>query len=173
MSLAPDYAEPLLAWRTWRVARREGALALQSVVMRSVWAAGRPMNAECLHGPSLLARLRRRPHHQAPETRCECGIYGASLTQAVPYLAETPCSGVGRVLGLVALWGVVIECERGYRASCAYPSRIYVPSDASHDPTLDAAALAEALETYGVPVELVPADCRHAATALGATASAA
>jgi hypothetical protein len=141
--------------------------------MRSVWAPGRPMIAECMHGPSLLERLGQRPRHEAPENRCECGIYGASLEQAMPYLAETPCSGVGRVLGLVALWGVVIECERGYRASCAYPSRLYVPSDASYDPTLDAAAIAERLAPSGVPVELVPADCRHTAVALGASAPAA
>lgn len=168
MIQAPDYAEALLAWRIWRVARAGDGFALTSIIQRTAWPAGRSLTAECLRCPSLLARLRRRPRHEAPETRCECGIYGASLEQVSPYLAETPRTGVGRVLGLVSLWGTVVECERGYRASCAYPARIYVPVDASNDPDFDALTIAAGLERYGVPTELVEADCRRALRQLAA-----
>ena len=56
--------------------------------------------------------------------------------------------------GRVLLWGTVVECRQGWRASHAYPERIYVHSGA-HDSLLDGEQLAWALTAYGVPVELV------------------
>jgi hypothetical protein len=171
VTAAPDYAEALLDWRSWRIVRRGDGLALTSAVQRTVWPAQRTLTAECLRSPSLIARVRRRPHHQAPDLHCQCGIYGATLTQAGSYLGDTPGMELGRVLGLVALWGLVIECERGYRASSAYPSRLYVPADAVRE--LDAQAIASGLACYQVPVEPIAADWRHAVQALAELAPAA
>lgn len=82
----------------------------------------------------------------------------------------------GRVLGQVHLCGTVIECERGFRAGHAYPSRIYVPVEQSDAPahrrngaTCD--ELVHGLADYGVPVELVPGGRLDAIEALRQTAS--
>jgi len=55
----------------------------------------------------------------------------------------------------VLLWGTVVECKLGWRASHAYPERIYVRSGAQDSPLLEGEKLAWALTAYGVPVELV------------------
>jgi hypothetical protein len=60
------------------------------------------------------------------------------------------------VVGEVSLWGTVIECEHGYRASLAYPRRIYVPSDGAH---WDWEKVADDLSAYRVPVEPLPVGC--------------
>ena len=64
---------------------------------------------------------------------------------------------VPRVVGLVSLWGSVVECEHGWRASHAYPAAIYVPSfsSAAGDPAPE--EIAAALAAYHVPVEIVTA----------------
>ena len=63
------------------------------------------------------------------------------------------------MIGTVSLWGRVVECTRGWRASRAYPSRIYVPqrpapywlrAERSEE-------IALGLTDYGVPVELLDA----------------
>jgi hypothetical protein len=65
------------------------------------------------------------------------------------------------VIGRVSLWGRVVECERGWRAACAYPARLYLPLGRHgrlsflSGPAADAERLALALRIYGVPVELV------------------
>jgi hypothetical protein len=72
---------------------------------------------------------------------------------------------VHRVIGTVSLWGTVVEGERGWRASHAYPRRIYVPVPSRRAwlnpvgglrrPALPPAEIAYALAEYGVTVELV------------------
>jgi hypothetical protein len=98
--------------------------------------------------------------HPAPGEGCQCGIYAAGdPTRLGPYLtghaADARSSGrlLGRVAGRVLLWGTVVECEHGWRASYAYPERIYVHSGT--DWPLDADRLTGALASYGVPVERV------------------
>jgi hypothetical protein len=66
-----------------------------------------------------------------------------------------------RVFGRVALWGKVVECERGWRATRAYPSRIYVPADTRLG-SADEVEIAAQLTEYGVPVELLPLPSVHA-----------
>ena len=157
MNEAPDYAEPLEAWRVWRVVRRERKYSLGSVVQRTLWPPGEAFTAECLRTPRILTRLRRERRHDAPEAFCECGIYAAALERVGQYLAEAPCHGVARVLGRVALWGTVIECERGFRASHAYPTRIFIPSDAGSPWRVDWEEVAVGLLRYRVPVEALAA----------------
>lgn len=152
---APDVAGTIDAWRVWRIVARDGGYVLGSVIKPTLWVPRRPLVAECLRPRSPLARLRRRERHAAPEAPCECGVYGAGLEQLHQYLNENWMEPpVARVLGVVSLWGTVVECDRGFRASHAYPSRIFVPSDArcSHD---HADRVVDGLAAYGVPVELL------------------
>lgn len=168
MNEAPDFAEPLEAWRVWKVVRRDGEYSLGSVVQRTLWPAGEALAAECLRCRHLFPRLRRKREHAAPDARCECGIYAAELERVGQYVAEAPCSGVARVLGQVALWGTVIECERGLRASHAYPARIYVPADAGEPWRLSWEEVALGLWRYGVPIEPLAARATEATRHLAA-----
>jgi hypothetical protein len=85
---------------------------LQSVLYDDVWEPGRPLAARCEHG------------HSAPDPTCACGIYAANdPAEARRYLVGRDESGVvGRVLGRVFLWGLVVEGEHGWRAAFAYPA---------------------------------------------------
>jgi hypothetical protein len=67
---------------------------------------------------------------------------------------------VTRVLGLVALWGTVVESERGLRASHAYPRMLFVPGTGNGTGTVTGtgAAVAAGLARYGVPIEPVEPD---------------
>lgn len=169
MNEAPDFIEPLEAWRAWRVVHKDGEWSLHrdrdfslgSIVQRTLWPAGEALVAECL-GRRPFGRLRRMHRHDAPETRCECGIYAASLELVGQYVAEAPCRGVARVLGRVALWGTVIECKRGFRASHAYPTRIYVPADAGDPWRIGWDEVAFGLSHYGVPIEPLAARAAEA-----------
>jgi hypothetical protein len=60
---------------------------------------------------------------------------------------------VARAMGRVALWGDVVECERGWRASHAYPLDLYVCAPAW--PTTAVDKLVDELERYAVPIRRV------------------
>jgi hypothetical protein len=165
---APDYAEPLDGWRVWRVVAREGGLLLGSVVKRTQWPIGEPLVADCLRRRSPLRR--RRSAHDAPDFECECGIYATTLELVGRYLLDSfPIDAVALVLGRVALWGTVVECERGHRASHAYPLELYVPSDAAKRGKLAPIELADRLSPYSVPVEVLSAPGDEALRILSAS----
>jgi hypothetical protein len=111
---------------------------------------------------------------------CRCGIYAArEPEEAATYLEGRTWAdalSVHRVIGTVSLWGRVVECTRGWRASRAYPTAIYVP--AMRAPYWLRAERAEevalALTDYAVPVQLLAADVgspEEVAAALGAAAA--
>ena len=162
----PDYAEPFETWRVWKVVRHEGEYTLGSVVQRTLWPAGEAFIAECLRFRRVMRHLLRKRRHEAPEADCECGIYGAPLERVGQYVADFPCGGIARVVGQVALWGTVVECERGLRASHAYPRRIYVPADAGEPWRVSWDEVALSLWRYGVPVELLPSRATEATRVL-------
>jgi hypothetical protein len=164
---APDYFEPIVGWRVWVVALDgEGSPRLRSVVQKTVWPTARPLVAECCQR-RVLAKLLRRPQHgPVPLPACQCGIYATQLVELEPLLAEAPWETGARVLGRVSLWGDVIECERGWRASHAYPERVYVPLRDGRRPRLGQEEIASALADYGVPVELLPCRPSQAVTQL-------
>jgi hypothetical protein len=158
VALAPDYAEPLCAWRLWEVEDVDGAPRLRSLYRISFWPVGQPFEARC---EAQRLRLSRRPRHPAPAETCTCGIYAAPFELIRKKLAIDGGLPVGClfVIGTVALWGDVLECERGWRAALAYPSRLFVPLGCP-----GAAERAVGLADYGVPVELL--DTRNLADAL-------
>jgi hypothetical protein len=158
VSLAPDYAEPLCAWRLWEVEDVDGVSRLRSLYRMSFWPVGAPFEARC---EAQRLRLSRRPRHAAPSETCSCGIYGAPFELIRRKLAiddGLPAGGLF-ALGTVSLWGDVLECERGWRAELAYPRHVFVPSGSP-----GAADRVVGLQDYGVPVELL--DTRNIAEAL-------
>jgi hypothetical protein len=165
--VAPDLPSAVEVWRAWRVVQCGNTYQLGSVLKEALWPQRQPLEARCLHPQPWSGRLWRRAQtHVSPEVRCECGIYGAELARIGQYLTPGPFeSAAARVLGRVSLWGTVIECERGFRASHAYPLAIYVPIDAARDDRR-LETLVAALGDYGVPVELVPERCADAPVAI-------
>jgi hypothetical protein len=174
VSAAPDYIEPIVGWRSWLVVREGEGFRLRSVLYEALWPARGELIACCLRRSSLW---RRSCEHVAPAYRCRCGVYAAKQPgDAASYLAGRSWGdalAVHRVIGTVSLWGRVVECTRGWRASHAYPKVIYVP--ATRGPfwlraeRRDEVALA--LTDYGIPVELLDTDARNpgeVAAALGA-----
>src|SRR4051794_17189575 len=161
---APDYVEPLEAWRVWRVCQREGRIVLHSAFADAPWEPGVPLSATCAKRHRSVWRRRQtdRPPHDAPDIACSCGIYGVrSLTAARWYLESQPVLGrADRVLGRVALWGDVVVSEGGWRASFAYPIELLVPVPTLMQRALwrsARSALEEtvcALERYRVPVDV-------------------
>lgn len=168
---APDYVEPIVGWRLWHVVERQGALRLCSPLYRTVWAPRREMVAACRRGVEsrALSISPGAPRHSPPYGRCSCGIYASQTPgQAAAYLSRLFRQRedvLHRVIGHVSLWGTVVECERGWRASHAYPRQIYVPVPGKRRrlstvgglrrPALPPAEIADALAEYEVTVELV------------------
>lgn len=146
--IAPDFPEPIVGWRFWDVKTVDGETRLRSVYRACVWPAGAALVARC-DAPRLWRRRRR---HEPPVSSCRCGIYGAPVWR-LPMLLEEGVHPADwfPVLGTVSLWGSVLECEHGWRASQAYPERLYVPGWASV-----AEPVAERLQAYRVPVEVLP-----------------
>lgn len=171
MTDAPDFIEPFEAWRAWSVVRRDDKYSLGSIVQRTIWPAGEPLAAQCLRH-RLSGRLFRGLRHDAPEADCLCGIYGAGLDGVSQYVADAPCRGFARVLGRVHLWGTVVECERGFRASFAYPAAIYVPADAGDPWRVGWDEVAFGLSRYGVPIEPLASRAADAARHLAARRAA-
>jgi hypothetical protein len=143
----PDAVEAIVGWRAWAISEVAGAFRLRSVVAPTLWPAREVLEADCLR-PGLRLFRRRRFGHRPPSEACECGIYAADASTAASY--GTPPAG------RVALWGVVVECEHGWRASHAYPYEIVIPVHRFRDDTLvPLEALAFDLTAYGVPVTVV------------------
>lgn len=108
----------------------------------------------------------RRQTHAAPSEHCDCGIYACcDLAEAAAYLEGFHRPGgrvVHHVIGRVSLWGSVIECRRGWRASCAYPAHIWVPTlRASREAAAAAEEIALELADYGVPIEILECTTRE------------
>lgn len=159
----PDFAEPVEAWRVWRVAWREERVVLQSLFAGAVWAPGVPLVAACTggHRPRWAPWRKKPAEHPPPELDCHCGIYGVqSVAAARSYLELPPllCRD-DRVIGRVALWGDVVEGPAGWRASHAYPLELFVPLPVVAHRGLRQRAYANeilfGLEAYRVPVDVV------------------
>ena len=104
--------EPILGWRTWGLA---GSRSGKDLMLLPVVGRGRPWRPRA---PARAACPRRRAHGAIPGLDCRCGLHA---THEIDLLRRTRDPAV---LGRVALWGRVIEHERGYRAQFAYPQRL-------------------------------------------------
>jgi hypothetical protein len=103
--------EPVVAMRTWWLGWRSDApapLLLPVVAGGRAWPVRRPARAVC----------RRHRWHVVPAADCVCGLHA---TNDEGRLRRTRTPGV---LGTVAMWGRVIQHDRGYRAELAYPQRL-------------------------------------------------
>ena len=162
MSAAPDYIEPLVAWRAWLVTDDDQGIRLRSVVFPTAWSPGSELEAECeQRSRQLLRPWRRREGHPAPSSTCGCGIYGTSETGTLAeYLRRLPLVGrddefvIGQAIGRVKLWGSVVEHTLGWRASRAYPADLFVPASPH------AYRIGVGLEVYDVPVEVLDTSAR-------------
>lgn len=145
---APDFGEPVRAWRLWEVDDLEGSPRLRSLNRNCFWPVRSRFEARC---EAHKLRRWRKARHAAPSETCTCGVYGVSFESIREFTVHEGLSPERSLaLGTVSLWGDVVECERGWRAAFAYPSRLFMPVACAH-----AAAKATGLEDYGVPVELL------------------
>lgn len=98
-------------WRAWSLRRDREVGFVLGPVFRSgpPWRPGVPARAAC-----------GRRSHAAPDRACRCGLHAAKDPSLLPAVRD----GAVAVVGTVALWGRVIEHERGYRAALAYPSAL-------------------------------------------------
>jgi len=162
VSLAPDYAGPLIGWRTWAAVEEGGGLMLRSTVYKSRWPPGQRLGAACAYRArfGVIGRVVPIEAHEAPGEGCTCGIYAARGPElALRYLGRFGLlrGDKARLIGQVALWGRVIEYEHGWRAALAYPKRLYLLRARGSRRGQDAHELAVALAGYAVPVEVVEA----------------
>ena len=141
-------AGPILGWRAWRVATGRDGLRLRSAVFDDEWPPGVEFTARCERG-----------RHAAPATGCACGIHAArDPAEAARYLVGRDDSDVvHRVVGIVALTGVVVEHAHGWRAERGQPVRLCVPAADTNGEAAPAAEVVAGLSAYGVRVDLVPA----------------
>jgi hypothetical protein len=166
VSQAPDQVEPVQGWRVWDVVVLDRAPRLCSLAFWSIWLPGRAASATCRRTPleGVVAGL---PPHTAPAEGCRCGLYAtAAAVDTLEYSQDVRRRGdtVHRVVGRVSLWGIVIECEGGWRASSGYPAAIFVPAvrrrrlrGGLSRAGLPVEEIAAGLAAYGVPVELLDA----------------
>jgi hypothetical protein len=145
VTAVPDVPAAVLGWRTWRVGRRaQQRHALFSPLTGTPWPAARPMVAACAS-----------PRHTPPGDTCPCGLYAVADTTT---LGWSPSDH--EVLGVVALWGDVVEGQYGWRASHAYP-RFLVAG-----PGISTEQRASMSRRYGVSVHLVEPGPRELARRL-------
>lgn len=109
--------EPLLGYRGWHVVNTgDGSgLALKSLHVSYIW--DRQVEAFC-HQQAVLFRRGSHIGSISPDLACSCGIY-AQLPEHP--LTEWDKVKKGRVCasGTIAMWGRIIQCERGYKAQFA------------------------------------------------------
>ncbi|WP_133824846.1 hypothetical protein [Actinomycetospora succinea] len=130
---APDTAVPVVGWRVWRLGGDRTGPELVSPAVTAGWPARTAMTAAC-----------RRGCPSAPAWDCGCGLYATTtLDLLLPSFTDA-----GAVLGCVALWGRVVEADRGWRAEHAYPLLALAPRPDAVAQALERSLTEQALERY-------------------------
>lgn len=144
---------PLRGYRYWQVKWHSDQAVLRSLYRPTIWPAEGPLRATCEKRPGSLASWVRSLFSSHPETHvtpqwgCGCGIYALTRLDTDEPLEMSPqvyqrglFERVVHVVGVVQLWGRVIQHEQGYRAEYARPlklltvaSRTRVSRSASRD----------------------------------------
>lgn len=111
-------AGPTTAYRLYRLRRFASGWRLGAVGQSAWFTPGVPEKAKCVKYDS----------HDAPVAMCACGWYAVKQRAALEAEARyTPQNDdLCLLIGQVALWGRVIEHEKGYRAEYAYPVSLTV-----------------------------------------------
>lgn len=156
MSLAPDYVEPVVAWRVWRLVEDRDEVWLRSLFHSANWPRFEPLEARC-EASRLVPWHWWGRRHEAPSEGCECGIYGAPWSLIAAELKR----GIllrrrGLVVGQVSLWGRVVEAAHGWRAGLAYPRHLFLAGTDGNQ--AEQYRLLNALEQYGVGAEIIRAE---------------
>ena len=139
LNRAPDVPDVCVGWRSWRVLEQRDGYRLASATLGEVWPARVEMIARCRYWGE---------YHATPSVGCGCGLYAVrDLTAANNYVDG------GRVMGCVALWGDMVEGERGWRAARGYPLVLFCPPSVRAD-VRRCLADAYGVPVYGLPVEL-------------------
>ena len=115
MSL-PLYLNPIIGYRRWRVRVIRGKLTLLSILHTYDWPMQKPLIAECKCSHINYV-------HLGPDINTltsDCGIYAY---KSYELMSEDIPQHDG-IFGRVALWGRVVEAEKGYKATKAYPLQI-------------------------------------------------
>jgi hypothetical protein len=149
-----ELSRPVTGWRAWTVVETPTGLRLGSVLHDVLWTPRRALVAECrLHEDPFATPV---SPHPVPGPSCNCGFHAArDAADALSYARGRDEPGtICRILGEVTLWGHVLQTEGGWRASHAYPARLYVPDD----------EIADALAAYSVPVCVSPSSRTCTAT---------
>jgi hypothetical protein len=152
---APDYCEPVVGWRVWHAVAAGHELV--SVFRHAVWPHEGALQAICTWRVFGVRARHSRDGHPAPWPDCQCGIYAAQPKAFSDYLDDyIACIGghISKkrllVFGRVSLWGTVVEHDLGWRASHAYPERLFVVPGRADPETVTSAI--RGLGRYGVPV---------------------
>jgi hypothetical protein len=143
-SLPLDRLRPkplVVAWRCWYVWPDE-------LVLRPIYRRGLPWKPR-----QAMVAICPDHEHEPPAEGCKCGIWTVREPQQLEEIHWTttppkdrdPLPGV-LVVGQVALWGDLIEHERGFRAEYGYPTHLYAFTD-------DAELAGLLRDRYLVPVE--------------------
>ncbi|MDQ4024254.1 MAG: hypothetical protein M3217_02020, partial [Actinomycetota bacterium] len=139
LNRAPDVPGVCVGWRSWRVLEQRDGYRLASATLGEVWPARVEMSARCRYWDG---------YHATPSVGCGCGLYAVrDLTAANNYVDG------GRVMGCVALWGDMVEGERGWRAARGYPLVLFCPPSVRAD-VRRCLADVYGVPAYGLPVEL-------------------
>jgi len=163
----------VVAWRAWNVTHTRDGWRLRSTHMDDPWPVGAPLEATCHRDRVVAGGLPYQARHAPPHLTCQCGIYGAATPdQALQYyvpswadispLPPIPLEDgyVPRAVGRVRLWGRVLECSQGYRATHAYVAQLFLPARRPDGKQFDVADVALDLLAYGVPIELLDVGTR-------------
>jgi hypothetical protein len=118
------YLNPLIGWRAWRIGRIGEDYCLRSMVNDIKWPYLERLDAECLRTPT--AHCDHGRDEIIPSFHGQCGIYGDLTLQDLHWsLSRMPRDSVtSYLIGEVKLWGDLVEFERGWRATRAYPASI-------------------------------------------------
>lgn len=119
----PDFLEPVVGYRAWRLAD-DGELVPWTVARAGAWVPG--VNTAACHLSHFMVAMgegaRRTPRHRPPSPTCMCGLY-ALHDAADPRIAP----GGGSALGAIVAWGDLEVHATGFRAEHACVVALALP----------------------------------------------
>jgi hypothetical protein len=139
--MTPDYFSPLEGWRAFGLT--QGNAVLRSVVQKVPWPTVESGEACCLDPGLGFGGHRHVAEEPCPKERCTCGFYAYKTREQAEAQADQ-CL----VLARVALWGVVVIHEHGYRAARMRVEELFIPQG------LDT-AVAALMDRYPVPLHVI------------------